>query len=209
MIAAYLAIAIPNQLVNLFIAIFVLYLLGTAWLTVRRKAHTAGFSEKFALFIAVCLCAPFAILSFQLVMGMTPLFESAVPFKGPVLIAIYIFTTVLGLAAVGDARVVMNTGISGSPRIVRHLWRMCLGLTLATGSAFTNGFARLLPGPYHVPPLFFYPHAIRTAGVVALLDDARAVHGVDLLQSGAAGKRRRNKSHENKKCGSRIPISSP
>jgi uncharacterized membrane protein len=161
--AAYLAIAIPNQLVNLFIAIFVLYLLGTAWLTVRRKAHTAGFSEKFALFIAVCLCAPFAILSFQLVMGMTPLFESAVPFKGPVLIAIYIFTTVLGLAAIGDARVVMNTGISGSPRIARHLWRMCLGLTLATGSAFTNGFARLLPGPYHVPPLFFYPQFVPLA----------------------------------------------
>jgi hypothetical protein len=34
---------------------------------------------------------------------------------------------------------------------------MCLGLTLATGSAFTNGFARLLPGPYHVPLAFFLP----------------------------------------------------
>jgi hypothetical protein len=34
---------------------------------------------------------------------------------------------------------------------------MCVGLTLAVGSAFTNGFARLLPGPYHVPATFFYP----------------------------------------------------
>ena len=28
---------------------------------------------------------------------------------------------------------------------------------LATGSAFTNGFARLLPGPYHVPIFFHLP----------------------------------------------------
>jgi hypothetical protein len=27
-------------------------------------------------------------------------------------------------------------GISGRPRIVRHLWRMCVGLFIATGSFF-------------------------------------------------------------------------
>jgi hypothetical protein len=64
---------------------------------------------------AVILCAPFAILSFQLATGMTPLFQSAVPFKGPVLIAIYGFTTVLAIAAVADARVVLAGGISGAP----------------------------------------------------------------------------------------------
>jgi hypothetical protein len=37
---------------------------------------------------------------------------------------------------------------------------MCLALTLATGSAFTNGFARLLPGAYHVPPVFFLPQFV-------------------------------------------------
>jgi hypothetical protein len=37
---------------------------------------------------------------------------------------------------------------------------MCLGLTLAAGSGFTNGFARLLPGPYHVPLAFFLPQFI-------------------------------------------------
>ena len=155
--AGYLAVAVPDQLVNLFIATFTLYLLATAWMTVRRKACTAGLFEKFALFIGLCLCAPFAILSFQLATGLKPLFKSAVPFKGPVLIAIYTFTAVLAIAAIGDARVVLGGGVSGAPRISRHLWRMCLGLTLAAGSAFTNGFARLLPGPYHVPPIFFFP----------------------------------------------------
>jgi hypothetical protein len=155
--AAYLAVAINGQIVNLFIAIFALYLVATAWTTVRRTAGTIGVAEKIALFVALCLCAPFAILAFQLATGLAPLFKSAVPFKGPVLIAIYSFTVVLALTAIGDARVVLAGGISGAPRIARHLWRMCLGLTLATGSAFTNGFARLLPGPYHVPSIFFFP----------------------------------------------------
>ena len=73
------------------------------------------------------------------------------------LIAIYAFTGVLGIAALSDVKVVVQGAIAGPPRIARHLWRMCLGLTLATGSAFTNGFARLLPGPYHVPMAFFLP----------------------------------------------------
>ncbi len=155
--AAYLAVAVPDQIVNLFIGTFAFYLVATAWMTVRRPEGTIGLSEKIALFVALCLCAPFAILTFQLATGLAPLFKSAVPFKGPVLIAIYGFTSVLAIAVTGDARVVLAGGVSGAPRIARHLWRMCLGLTLATGSAFTNGFARLLPGPYHVPAIFFFP----------------------------------------------------
>ncbi len=158
--AGYLAVAVPGQIVNLFIAAFTLYLVATAWVTVHRNERTAGLSEKFALGIALCLCAPFAILSFQLATGLPPLFQSAVPFKGPVLIAIYSFTAVLALAVIGDAKVVLAGGSSGAPRIARHLWRMCLALTLTTGSAFTNGFSRLLPGPHHVPPLFFLPQFI-------------------------------------------------
>jgi hypothetical protein len=93
-------------------------------------------------------------------MGFAPLFKSAVPFKGPVLVAIYSFTSILVIAAIGDARVVLGGALSGVPRISRHLWRMCLGLTLAAGSGFTNGFARLLPGPYHVPTVFFLPQFV-------------------------------------------------
>jgi uncharacterized membrane protein len=155
--AVYLAIAMPGQLVNVFIGTFAAYLVATAWMTVRRNDGASGLSDKIALFVSVCLCAPFAILSFQLATGLAPMFKSAVAFEGPVLIAIYSFTLVLFLAAIGDARVVFAGGFTGAPRIARHLWRMCLGLTLATGSAFTNGFARFLPGPYHVPPVFFFP----------------------------------------------------
>jgi hypothetical protein len=155
--AIYLAVVIPDQIVNVFISTLVAYLVTTGWMTVHRNEGDTGVGEKGALVVAIGLWAPFAILSFQLATGLTPLFRSAVPFEGPVLVAIYTFAVILTLAVIGDARVVLAGGISGAPRIARHLWRMCFGLTLATGSAFTNGFARLLPGPYHVPIFFHLP----------------------------------------------------
>jgi uncharacterized membrane protein len=112
--AGYLAVAVPEQLINLFIAFLTLYLLATAWMTVRRRACTAGLLEKIALAVSLCLCVPFAILSFQLAAGWKPLFKSAVPYKGPVLVAIYTFTAVLAAAAFGDDKVVFSEGISGA-----------------------------------------------------------------------------------------------
>jgi hypothetical protein len=155
--AVYLAVAMPDQLINVFIAVFAFYLVATAWMTVKRREGAIGTPEKIALVVALVLCAPFAVLSFQMAVGMAPFFKSAVPLKGPVLIALYSFTTVIGIAALADVKVVFVGGISGAPRIARHLWRMCLGLTLAAGSGFTNGVARLLPGPYHVPTILFLP----------------------------------------------------
>lgn len=174
--AAYLAVAVPDQLVNLFISAFAAYLVATAWVTVRRREGTIGLAEKIALLVSACLCAPFAILAFQLATGLTPMFKSAVPFKGPVLIALYGFTSVLAIATIGDAKVVIGGGISGPPRVARHLWRMCVGLTLATGSAFTNGFARLLPGPYHVPPLFFFPQFLPLGLLIFWMIRVRFTH---------------------------------
>jgi len=150
--AIWLGFVRPDQIVNVFIGTFTLYLVATAWLTVRRREGRTGLAEKFALGVAVLLLAPFAVLSVQLAMGLPPLVKSAMPLKGAVLVAIYSFTAILAIAAAGDAKVVFAGGIAGAPRIARHLWRMCLGLTLATGSAFTNGLSRLLPGP---EPWFF------------------------------------------------------
>ena len=155
--AAYLAVVMPNQLLNVVISLFTVYLVGTGWMTVRLDENRVNPAEWIALLIAILICAPFAILSVQLIGGLPTLFKSAVPFKGPLPIAIYVFTCVLIIAVIGDARMVFAGGVHGMARISRHLWRMCLGLTLAFGSAFTNGAARLLPGPYHVPPLFFLP----------------------------------------------------
>ena len=154
-----LGLVLPDQ-INVFIGAFVFYLVATAWLTVRRGEGAVGRAERLALLVAGALCAPFAILAYQLATGSTPMFGSTVAFKGPVLVAIYAFAAVIACAAVGDARLLRAGRITGVPRIARHLWRMCLGLTLATGSGFTNGLSRLLPGPHHVPAAFFLPQFV-------------------------------------------------
>ncbi len=156
--ALYLAVVIPGQTVNVFIAIFAFYLVATGWMTVRH--NVVGFAEKFAMMVGIILCAPFVVLAFQLAVGFPPFFKSSVALKGPVLIAIYAFTSILVIAAVSDIKVVAMGGIDGAPRIARHLWRMCLGVTLAAGSAFTNGLPRLLPGPFAVQWYFFLPQFV-------------------------------------------------
>jgi uncharacterized membrane protein len=157
--AAALGVIRPGQIINVFISAFTLYLVVTAWLTARHRDAVAGVPEKIALAVSLALCAPFALLIFQIVSGVT-LFKSAFRIEGPILIALCVFSVIMATAAVGDLRVVIGRGISGTPRIARHLWRMCFGLALTFGSAFTNGFARLLPGPYHVPPPFFAPQLL-------------------------------------------------
>ena len=155
-LADYLALAIPGQIPNLFIGTFTIYLVGTAWLTVWRKERSVGTPEKISLFVILGLCVPFVILSFQLATGLKPSFKSAVPLEGPVRIAIYSFTFFVAMAAIGDAKLVLAGGITGARRIARHLWRMCLGLTFAAGSAFTNGLPRLLPNTVHVPLILLF-----------------------------------------------------
>ena len=164
--ADYLAVVRPDQLPNLLIGTFTFYLVTTAWLTVRRRESEHGFLEKAALAVVLCLFLPFAVLSFQIAAGMTPFLRSAVPFRGPVLIALYVFTAITGIAAVADVKVLVAHGISGKPRIERHLWRMCLGLAMAAGSAFTNGFPRLLPKGVHVPLLWLFTPQFIAIGVL-------------------------------------------
>jgi len=155
--AGYLAVVVPGQITNLLGGILVFYLVTTAWLTVRHREGRIGVAEKIAFAVILCLFLPFAVLSLQLVTGMAILFKGAPPIGGPERIAVYVITFVVGIAAVMDMKLVIVGGIAGPARIARHLWRMLLALTMATGSAFTNGLPRLLPGPMHVTTIYFVP----------------------------------------------------
>lgn len=157
--AGVLGVIRPGQTINIFIAGLTLYLVATAWLAAKRGEKVAGAPEIIALVVALLLCAPFALIDFQIVSGVT-LFRSAFKIEGPILIALCLFSAIMATAAIGDLRVVLGRGVSGIARVTRHLWRMCFALALTFGSAFTNGFARLLPGPYHVPPVFFLPQLL-------------------------------------------------
>jgi uncharacterized membrane protein len=154
--ADYLAVVRPDEIANLIIGTFTIYLVVTSWLTVLRNEHSIGVGEKIAFGVIVCLAAPFIVLSTQLGLGFQPFLKSAVPLVGVVRVAIFVITFMLAIAAIGDARLLLAGGISGIRRIGRHLWRMCLGLAFAAGSAFTNGLPRLLPPTAHVPLLLLF-----------------------------------------------------
>jgi hypothetical protein len=60
--------------------------------------------------------------------------------------------TVMLLAATGDLRAIRAGGLRGSRRLARHLWRMCFGLFIATGSFFL-GQMKFIPQPVRIVPL--------------------------------------------------------
>jgi len=150
--AAWLAIVIPDQTSNLLGAVLTFYLVATGWLTVRQKQRTVGRAEKFVLAASLCLCVGLGGLSIAAAAGTVPGVE------GQLLFATYMVTAIAAVAAIGDARLVLQGGIAGTARVARHLWRMLTALFLSFGSGFGNGLARLLPGPFHgPPPLFLAP----------------------------------------------------
>jgi len=69
----------------------------------------------------------------------------------------FIFAIVGLIAAAGDLRKIRNGELTARARLVRHLWRMTVGLLVPT-AAFFLGLASVLPKPFGVPfvvpPLF-------------------------------------------------------
>ena len=60
--------------------------------------------------------------------------------------------TIVLLAAIGDVRMIRAGGIQGSRRLARHLWRMCFGLFIASGSFFL-GQMKFIPEPVRIVPV--------------------------------------------------------
>jgi hypothetical protein len=95
----------------------------------------------------------FAFAGVLLYGGMREWLDSTVqvvgrPRVGPPLIA----GTVILLAATGDLRALRTGGLQGPRRLARHLWRMCFGLFIATGSFFL-GQMKFVPEPVRIVPL--------------------------------------------------------
>ena len=161
-----LAVIVAGQLPNLFVGTLSAYLVVTGWLAMRSPSAAVVVSERIALGVILVLCLPFIVICVDLALGIPLFFKSAIAIKGPVLIALNVFTAIVVVAAAMDVRTVLRRPQAGRARLGRHLWRMMLGLAFAAGSGFTNGLPRLLPKSPHVPfGLFFVPQLL----VLALL----------------------------------------
>lgn len=117
----------PN---NFFGGLLTFYLVTTAWLTGRQREKETGMLDWGALVFALVLGGSLLTLSVLVASGLTAK-QPGVP------LGMYFFlSTIVLVAAAGDIRMLVSGGISGSARLARHLWRMCFGLFIATGSFF-------------------------------------------------------------------------
>src|SRR5882724_12263004 len=136
-LAAYLAIT-RHQPNNIGGGILTFYLIGTAWLTARRKDGETSRLDWVALLIPLAN----GILSWMT--GVKVLRSGHSSLDGVPVGMILFMGSVCLLAAAGDVRMLVRGGVAGVKRISRHLWRMCFGLFIAAGSFFLGGSNRPL-----------------------------------------------------------------
>jgi hypothetical protein len=156
-VGAVVAPALADPISGLMGA-FTFYLTATAWATVRRRPGVAGMFEVGAFVAALaiaCLLAAVAWTSAQSPQGMV----GGEPYQIAVAAA-----GLAVLAAALDLKVILREGVSGAPRIARHLWRMCLALAIAWGSF--AGQPRAQPEALRGSPLLIAP-ALLVLGLMA------------------------------------------
>lgn len=127
---AYMAF-MKSQTGNLMGGVMTFYMVATAWATGRRRDGETSIFDWGALLVALAFGAVAVTFGLQAVYSPTGLRKGYPP-------AVYfIWGVVALLSAAGDIRMLVRGGVFfGAQRIVRHLWRMCLGLFIATGSFF-------------------------------------------------------------------------
>ena len=152
--AVYLAI-VRHQPNNIGGGILTVYLIGTAWLTARRRDGEANRLDWVVLLIPLAL----GILTW---MNGLKVVRSGASLQDGVPVGMSFFMgSVMLLAAAGDVRMLLGGGVLGTKRIARHLWRMCFGLFIAAGSFFmgpSNRPLRLLSAVglgRHLSPALF------------------------------------------------------
>jgi tetratricopeptide (TPR) repeat protein len=118
-----------GETINVLMGLLACYLVVTAWLTARRRG-AAGNGERLAAIAALAL--GLALVRYGVAVARSP----TGPTDGIPAAVYFVFSAVAFLAAAGDVRMLARGGISGPPRIARHLWRMCTALFIAAGSFF-------------------------------------------------------------------------
>jgi hypothetical protein len=128
-LAVYLAI-VRHQPNNIGGGILTFYLIGTGWLTARRRD---GETSRFDW---VVLLIPLALGILTWMTGVKVVRSGASSQDGVPVGMTFFMGSVMLLAGAGDVRMLLGGGVRGAKRIARHLWRMCFGLFIAAGSFF-------------------------------------------------------------------------
>ena len=117
-----------HQTNNVFGGMLTLYMVATAWGTARRREGETGVADWVGFVFALTIGVLSVLHGLQKAAGRVPSEGS------PAFMDVFMGSVIL-LAGLGDLRMLLR-GISGKRRIARHLWRMCFGWFIATGSFF-------------------------------------------------------------------------
>ncbi|HZQ22422.1 MAG TPA: DUF2306 domain-containing protein [Terriglobales bacterium] len=152
--ATYLAI-LKHQTGNLLGGVMTFYLVTTAWLSAKRRNGETG------LFDWIAFLVPLGVGFGTISNGIQRLNNPAAFHDGVPAGMSFFLGAVLLSAAAGDLRMLLR-GISGKQRIARHLWRMCFGLFIASGSIF-------IARPKLFPKVLSTTHILLVLGVLPLI----------------------------------------
>ena len=145
--ASFLAY-MKHQSNNVFGGMLTIYMVATAWATVRRRDGNTGILDWAGCLFALAIGVLSVIHGVQKATGRVPSDGS------PGFMDLFMGSVIL-LSGVGDLRMIVR-GISGKRRIARHLWRMCFGWFIATGSFFL-GQQQVFPAWMRGSPALLVP----------------------------------------------------
>jgi uncharacterized membrane protein len=134
--ASLLAVRI-HQRGNIVAGLLAIYLVASAWITVRREPGRIGRAEVAAASV------PFAVAALMVLSGLQAA-ASPVGLDGYPAGPYFALAFVAGLLLAGDVAVIRRGGISGARRIARHAGRMGFAFFMAA-SFFFIGRQALMP----------------------------------------------------------------
>lgn len=126
---------------NTTAAVFTMYLVGTAWMAVKRRPGAVGRFERLVVAVPVGIA----------LMALTQAILNAGTPRMAGFTSVFVFGAICVLAAACDLSMVRRGGLVGPARTARHLWRMCASFFVATGSFFF-GQAQVLPEAWRGSP---------------------------------------------------------
>lgn len=160
--------------INIPAAMVTFYMVLTALLTVRpfearpRWVDVTAMSAAFAMGVASVPLGIMVVAQGGRQAGMAyPLF---------------MFGAIAFSAALGDRRMIRAGGLTGAPRLRRHLWRMCFALFVAAGSFFL-GQADEFPAALRVTPLLALPVLTVLAAMIYWLRRLRRRQPASIAQA--------------------------
>jgi hypothetical protein len=130
LISGFVAAILKDSTDDMFLSAVVMYTVFTAWLTMHHKKDETAYLEHVALVWIVAI----AIAAYFISAG----------WRGVNAPNAYLFWAgFAALCASGDVRNLYRSGLSGTQRVIRHVWRIGFSLVWAA-LAFTDKIVKML-----------------------------------------------------------------